>query len=77
MSRTPDRPEHEPPEDRWLPLRLGEGRREPFELANAVEWDGLDEGRCYIYPADASDTELKTRWLAVPACLLVDLEDAC
>jgi hypothetical protein len=47
-----------------------------YELTNAVECVDPDEGSvCFIYPSDASDAELQSRWLAVPASLLLELED--
>ncbi|MFC7226507.1 hypothetical protein N0B31_03760 [Salinirubellus salinus] len=76
MSGTPDRPSHESAEDGSGVSALGHGSHRPHELANAIEWNDVGEGLCYIYPADADDSELKAQWLAVPACLLLDLEDA-
>jgi len=47
-----------------------------YELTNAVECVDPDEGAvCFVYPSDASDAELQSRWLAVPAFLLLELED--
>ena len=77
MSGAPDQSDHESQDvSRWG-SRLGESVREVYPLTNAVEWDEPDEGStCYVYPADASDSELETRWLAAPAWLLMDLEEA-
>jgi len=83
MTGSPDRPTQDPLETQdpldiggWA-SRLGGRPRKRYELTNAVEReDHGQESVCYIYPAAASDSELKTRWLAVPAGLLVDLEDA-
>lgn len=77
MDGTPEPTKHEPPEERWRATRFGSSARESYELASAVEWDDTGEGLCYLYPADASDSELKEQWLVVPAFLLLDLEDVC
>lgn len=77
MSGSPDRRTQDQLDIGSLASGLGGGTRERYELANAVEDLDHEEGSiCYIYPVHASDTELETRWLAVPAGLLVDLEAA-
>lgn len=77
MSGSPDRRTQDPLDIGSLASGLGGGTRERYELANAVEDEDHEQGPvCYIYPVDASDSELESQWLAVPAVLLVDLDEA-
>lgn len=77
MSGPPDRRTQDPLDIRSWASGSGGESRETYELANAVEDEDHEEGSvCYIYPVDASYSELESQWLAVPAGLLVDLEEA-